>query len=342
MLRKLAVVALCLAVPAGALAHLCNDVFAQASDNLAVKVDVRDGQLRIGETASFRVYLLNTMDRDIDGIALGITSEQFDAEVKPSPEWKTYPALNTCAKWRKSVKGDGKKEYFEVTLKRKAGVPDGKYQIGLTLFEPGKKDRVFRTVSLDDATAVCELPKAAGIKIDGEAPEAEWGKSALCTDFTAYVKVQKLGKFAAFESQPAKEQPRFRLAADAENLYCLLQFPAVAGAEAAGDDVALYVAAGADAKPVVLTFDRLTGKVSGEKGSEGVEVKAGADKSILECRIPLELLGLKGAKGFCANFTRTVTAKDVEGKEQKSVSYWRGNAPALLDPIVYGQFRIAQ
>jgi len=340
MLRKLAVALVCLAVPAGAFAHLCNDVFAQASDNLAVKVDVRDGQLRIGEAASFKVYLLNTMDRDIDGIALAVASEQFTAEVKPSPEWKTYPALNTCAKWRKSVKGDGKKEYFEVTLKRNAGVPDGKYQIGLTLFEPGKKDRVFRTVSLDDAAAVCELPKAAGIKIDGEAPEAEWGQSALCTDFTVYVKVQKPAKFAAFESQKAEAQPRFRLAADAENLYFLLQFPG--GAAAAGDEVALYSAATPDAKPVVLTFDRLTAKAAGEKGAEGVEVKASADQSVLECRIPLELLGLKGAKGFCANFTRTVTTKDAEGKEQKSVNYWRGNAPALLDPIVYGQFRFAQ
>jgi hypothetical protein len=314
MLRKLALVVVCLAVPAAALAHLCNDVFQQAADNLAVKVDVRDGQLRIGETASFRVYLLNTMDRDIEGIALAVTAEQFTAEVKPSPDWKTYPALRTCAKWRKSVKGDGKKEYFEVTLKRKAGVPDGKYQIGLALFEPGKKERVFRTVSLDDAAGVCELPKAAGIKVDGEAPEAEWGKSALCTDFTVYVKVNKLGKFAAFESQSAKEQPRFRLAADAENLYCLLQFPA--GAEAVGDEVGLYAAASADAKPVVLTFDRLTAKASGEKGVEGVEVKAGADKTFLECKVPRELLGLKDAKTFYINFTRTVTAKDADGKEQ--------------------------
>ena len=37
-------------------AHLCNDVFAQAKDNLAVKVDIRDGQLRINQTASFRPH----------------------------------------------------------------------------------------------------------------------------------------------------------------------------------------------------------------------------------------------------------------------------------------------
>ena len=55
MRRKLVLVALLAAVPTMALAHLCNDVFRQAKDNLAIKVDIRDGQLRIGQSASFRV-----------------------------------------------------------------------------------------------------------------------------------------------------------------------------------------------------------------------------------------------------------------------------------------------
>jgi hypothetical protein len=68
-------------------AHLCNDVFAQAKDNLVVKVDVRDGQLRISDTGTFRVYLLNTMDRDIERIELEIQSNEFDAEVTPGKNW---------------------------------------------------------------------------------------------------------------------------------------------------------------------------------------------------------------------------------------------------------------
>ena len=340
MWRKLALAAVCLALPVAAVAHLCNDVFAQAKDNLAVKVDVRDGQLRIGQEASFKVYLLNTMDRDIEGINLAVASEQFTAEVKPSPDWKTYPALNTCAKWRKSVPGDGKKEYFEVSLKRKAGVPDGKYQIGLCLFDPKNQTRTFKTVSLDDAGAVLELPKAAAVKIDGQADEAEWAGSVLCTGFTAYVKVKMLNAFMAFESQPAADQPRFRLAADKDNLYCLLQFQGGAGAVA--DEAALYVAPAADAKPVVIAFDRLGGKAACEKGTQGVELKPSADQTALEVKIPRELLGIKDAKTFYVNFTRTVTTKDAADKEQKLVAYWRGNAPAELDPVVYGQFRAAE
>ena len=339
MWRRLALIAIGVAIPAAALAHLCNDVFAQARDNLAVKVDVRDGQLRVGQQASFRVYLLNTMDRDIEGINLAVTSEHFTAEVKPSPDWKTYPELHTCAKWRKSVPGDGKKEFFEVTLKRKEGVPDGKYKIELCLFDPKNQARSFKTVNLDDAAGACELPKAT-IKVDGQADEAEWAGSALCTGFYAYVKVKVINAFMAFENQPAPDQSRFRIACDRDNLYCLLQFQGGAGATA--DEATLYVAPSPDAKPLAVSFDRITGKVSCERGSEGVEVKSSADQGTLECRLPRALLGLKEAKTFCANFTRTVTAPDAAGKEQKTVSYWRGNAPALLDPVVYGQFRIAE
>ena len=76
--------------------HLCNDVFVQAEDNLAVKVDIRDGQLRISDTGSFKVYVLNTMDRAIQKLNLVVESEEFDVEVKPSPTWGMYPYLDTA------------------------------------------------------------------------------------------------------------------------------------------------------------------------------------------------------------------------------------------------------
>jgi hypothetical protein len=258
------------------------------------------------------------MDRGIATLSLSVDSAQFTAAVKPD----------------KLGLPVGKKMAFEVTLTRNAGVPDGKYKIGLCLYETNKKSRVFKTVDLDEAAGICELPKGAAIKTDGVADEAEWSKSFVCTDFYCCVsKKFPEGNFLA--NQPVQEQPRFRLAADAENLYCLLQFGAAANAT--GDEAALYVAPSPDAKPVVVTFDRLTGNAACDKGVQGIEVKASADKSALEAKIPRELLGVKDAKSFCVNFTRTLTRDN-----KKTVAYWRGNDKSRLEPIAYGQFKLAE
>ncbi|HOX05434.1 MAG TPA: hypothetical protein PK280_03450 [Planctomycetota bacterium] len=319
MWRKTALITVCLALPAAAMAHLCNDVFVQAKDNLAVKVDVRDGQLRIGQEASFRVYLLNTMDRDIAAISLSVTSPQFTAEVKPD-----NMVLRTAKK-------GGTKGSFEVTLKRNPGVPDGKYKIDLCLFNPKNKAQVFKTLDLDSAAGVVELPKGAAVKVDGAADAAEWDKTPVCTDFYTY------GKKSQYqENLPCQDQARCRLAADADNLYCLLQFGG--GAGASGDQATIYVSPNTETKPVAVTIDRLTAKATCDKGTDGIEVKPSADKSTVECKIPLALLGIKGSKSFHANFTRTLAAAD--GK--KTESYWRGNSASLQEPIVYGQFKLAE
>jgi hypothetical protein len=315
MWRKSALIAVCLAIPAAALAHLCNDVFLQAKDNLAVKVDVRDGQLRIGQEATFKVYLMNTMDRAIADISLSVNSGQFTAKVEP----------------QKMSLGNGKKAAFDVTLTRNAGVADGKYKIDLCLFNPQKKSQVFKTVDLDTAAGVIEIPKGLAVKVDGAGDEAEWGKTPVCTDFYTY---GKKGQYQ--ENLPCQDQARFRVNADADNLYCLLQF--AGGAGATGDEAKLYVSPGADTKPVAVIFDRLAAKASCDKGADGIEVKASADKTTLEVKVPRELLGIKGAKSFYLNFTRRVTGAD--GKQ--TVSYWRGNSASLQEPIVYGQFRLAE
>ena len=285
---------LVLAFPTLALAHLCNDSFAQAKDNLAVKVDIRDGQLRIGKEASFRVYLLDTSDRGWAGIALEVKSNEFTATSQPSPEWRTYPRLMTVAQ-------GGKKEYFTVTLQRKAGVPDGKYKIELALVHPQTRTRVAKSVDLDAAADICALPKAAGIKVDGQAAETEWAQSYVCANFYTYVPVStKMGQF--HENRPAAEQARVRLACDSNNLYCLVNFQG----GTPDDLVTLYVAPSTDAKPVALTIERATGKVTGNKPTEGVVVKTGAD--LVECQIPRALLGIKDVKAFYANFTRTAVS----------------------------------
>ncbi len=328
MWRKLVLVAVCLSFPAAALAHLCNDVFVQAKDNLAVKVDVRDGQLRIGKTASFRVYLLNTMDRVIVNIKLEVrTGGKFQATVKPGAGWKRAPALQ-C------VRRGGKKQYYEVTLTRKPGVPDGRYKIDLHLFNGKRKSMVFKTVNLGSAASICEVPKAAKVAVDGKASSTEWGKSFLATGFYSYVrKKMKGGTF--FANVPAADQSLFRVTADKDNLYLYLGFQG--GAGATSDVADFYLAPNVDATPVKFSVDRLTGKVVCSKGTAGVECKVGAGKTAVELKIPRKLAGVAGSKGFYANFTRTLTKG---GK--KLVTYWRGNKYSADKPVEFAHFKVAE
>lgn len=329
MWRKLVLVAVCLSFPAAALAHLCNDVFVQAKDNLAVKVDVRDGQLRIGKTASFRVYLLNTMDREIAKIALEVrTNNKFTAKVTPSPAWKDYPKLYSANP--KARGKTGKKEYFQVTLTRKPGVPDGRYKIDLHIYNPRKKSMVFKTVNLGSAAGICEVPKATKVTVDGKASSTEWGKSFLATGFYSYVKKRKW-----FVNVPAADQSLFRVTADKDNLYLYLGFQG--GAGATSDVADFYLAPNVDATPVKFSVDRLTGKVTGSAGTAGVECKVGAGKTAVELKIPRKLAGVAGSKGFYANFTRTLTKG---GK--KLVTYWRGNKHSADKPIGFAHFKVAE
>ena len=325
MVRRLCIAVALALLPAVAYAHLCNDVFAQARDNLVVKVDVRDGQLRIGQEGSFRVYLLNTMDREITAIALQVLSDHFDARVEPAPTWQTYPVLKT------SISG-GKKEYFTVTLRRKPGVPDGRYRLDLQLSDKTNSKRVFKTVDATSAADLCVLQPAKAVQVDGRADAAEWEHSVLCSDFYVH---KKVGSF--FENVRADAQARCRLAMDADSLYALLQFQ---GGEAAVSDVGtIYLASDPDAAPVAFSFDRVSGRMSSEQNAQGVQYAVSPDKTLIECKIPRALLRQAGQAqdppGYYVNLTRTTSMAG-----QKQVAYWRGNSFSVLNPIVYGYVTI--
>jgi len=321
---QLCVLGLCLCTATAAFAHLCNDVFQQAKDNLAVKVDIRDGQLRIGKEASFRVYVLNTMDRGIADLQLGVKGEQFDAQVKASPEWRGFPSL-------RAVREGGKKEYYEVMLRRKPGVPDGHYKIELNLYSEQKKGQSFKTVDLESAAAISALPKSAQVKVDGMAGKEEWGAGPVCTEFCARERKPQKGAFE--ETVPAQDQSRVRVLCDKDNLYCLFAFQG--GEGAAADVAAVHAAASPDARPVVVRMDRRRGSVDCDAGTEGIACKAG--DGLVECKIPRKLLGIGDTKTFYLNFTRTVTRGN-----QKEVTYWRGNEYLLSDPTFYGQFTMPE
>jgi hypothetical protein len=254
------------------------------------------------------------------------TAGKFNAQVKPSPSWKRAPAL-------KCVRRGGKKEYFEVTLTRKPGVPDGKYKIDLHLYNPRKKSMVFKTVDLGKAAGIFEVPKAGSIKIDGNVGAGEWGKSLLCTGFSSTCRDPKNKRRKYYVNVPAANQGRFRVAADKDNIYLALAFT---GAGPKSDVIDFYAAKTLDATPVKVSIDRVAGTASCSAGS-GIECKTNANKSAVEVKIPRKLLGVAGVKGFLANFGRTT----VQG-DKKAESFWRGNAWSVSDTVQFAHFKVAE
>jgi len=288
-------------------AHLCNDVFVQARDNLAVKVDIRDGQLRINQEASFRVYLLNTMDRDIVDIRLEVISPEFTGVVKPAPDWKGFPYLRT------SLKG-GRKEFFEVTLNRKQGTADGKYTIGLRLFNGQQPGMEFKTVAIADAMAVVPVPHAPrDLRVDGTPGRAEWGGAALLSGFSASVK-----KGGYLENQHSDCETRVRFSADDRYLYALVTAPVIGDA----DRLSFFFAADPDAEVRKIGLDLKTGVLSG--APDGAQSAASRDG--VEVRIPLG--GLNLPRSFLVNIARW---------RDESLSFWRGTGSALDNPVVFAR-----
>ncbi|MBU4200556.1 MAG: hypothetical protein KKG09_08645 [Verrucomicrobia bacterium] len=288
-------------------AHLCNDVFMQAKDNLAVKVDIRDDQLRINTSAKFRVYLLNTMDRGIDDIRLEVKSSEFTAQVKPSPEWREFPKLKT-------VSQGGKKEYFEVKLDRKSNTARGKYKIELHLLSgKDKKAKVYKTVDLADAMAQQNVPKVTTpLKIDGNTESAEWEKSLLCSS---------LYEYKALKNCATDVQTRFRFLHDNKNLYFAVDFQKEGGS----DKAKIFVAPNYDSTPVVLEAD-LQGKNVTIDGGPAPGVQVAVVGAKMEIVIPLSKLKIAGAKSFYFNVTRS---------QDKIVTYWRGNKISAANPVVF-------
>ncbi len=301
-------------------AHLCNDVFIQAKDNLAVKVDIRDNQLRVNKSAVFRVYLLNTMDRDIANIQLAVETDDFDAVVKPAPDWQSFPELATKNK-------GGKKEYFTVELNRKPSTPEGKYKIGLRLYNGENENMVFKTLDIKDAIVDMRIPeKSASLNIDGQVNKDEWETGFLCASFYEYkyegvfglpwIKQQGVNKISPV-------QTRCRFSRDENNLYCMIDFQS----SKTEDTVNIYIARDTDSTPEIITVNLQQQTISFKNQSPETIAKFSPTKA--EIAIPLAALGLKGADSFYVNVTR---------KQDKTQTYWRGNDISVNDPIVYANF----
>jgi hypothetical protein len=296
-------------IPMIASAHLCNDVFVQAKDNLAVKVDIRDGQLRISKNAKFRVYLLNTMDRAIDEIRLEVVTKDFEAKVTPSPEWRRFPVL--------SVR---KKKYFEVELTRKPGTESGKYKIALRLIGGGRE---FKTVNIDDALCALSVPEnSQPPNIDGNISSAEWKNSFLCTSLYQYKSSGLISRYK--ENTPSEVQTRFRFSRYKDTLYCLIDFM-----EQTGNDVArIYVARDHDSEPMIIVADLQKGKAFVD-GEENIRINSTVNGNRMEIELPSKVLNIRNQKSLYINLTR----------DYKNITtYWLGNSYSVMDPIVYANF----
>lgn len=294
-------------LPTIIVAHLCNDVFVQAKDNLAVKVDIRDGQLRIGDRATFRVYLLNTMDQAIDEINLEVITDDFTANVSPSPKWKSFPVLPTH-----------QKQYFNVELTRKSGTEAGKYTIDLRLFGGGYD---FKTVNIDEVLCVMTVPEnSPGLKIDGDVSSAEWKNSLLCTSLYEYRK----GKSDYMENIPSNIQTRFRFSHDQEMLYCLIDFM-----KSTKKDIAkIYVATGYESEPIVIIAD-LQKKRAFIDRIRDIPLAAAVNENKMELALPLNILQVTNQQSFYVNVTRSA---------EKVTTYWLGNEYSVTDPVIYARF----
>jgi hypothetical protein len=292
--------------------HLCNDVFRQSSNRLAIKVDTRDGQLRINQAGTFRVYLQNSMDRDIEQIGLRVSAKGFKAIARPSGNWRSFPTLITTYR-------GGRKEYFEVSLIRKPGVLQGKHTLKLFVTCGG---RVLKSYKVGMPAEKMVIPaKSPMLRIDGSVNAAEWGNTKLCASFYEIRKRKK-------KNSPV--QTRVRFSHDQQALYCLVDFQKKGNL----DQVNLYTAKDQSAEPVNVSIDLQAAKVSCSPKAPGNErikaaIKPGGTK--VELRIPFQLLQLTGQSHFFLNMTR---------KQDDRMTYWRGEAKNLSDPSVFEKFEL--
>jgi len=289
--------------------HLCNDVFRQASGNLAIKVDIRDGQLRINQSGTFRIYLANSMDRDIQEVGLRVKAKGFKAKVRPSNLWLTYPTLITSRR-------GGKPEYFEVTLSREPGLSQGKHTLRLHVTAG---QRVLKSYKVGMPTEKMVIPeKSPTLKIDGNVYALEWEKTRLCTSF---YEIQKRKK----KNSPI--QTRVRFSHDHQSLYCLVDFQKQENI----DKVNLYISKNQSVDPIIISIDLQAAKVSCSLENDGIEAAITPGGTKMEIRLPFKLLHLTGQSHFYLNITR---------EQDDRMTYWRGNAKDVSDPSVFEKFEL--
>jgi hypothetical protein len=309
-------------------------------DNLTIKADVSDSQLRFDKECSFRVYLYNTLSHPFWNAKIEVLSDQFEATVVPSPLWKTYPDVQ-------SASTGGTREYFTVTLKRKPGVPDGQYDVSLRVytsrFEVPKLNRV---LTFAEAIDQHEIPLRPELKMDGQIRPQDWRSVTVLTDFSAYVKTDKQEYFFC---RPA-DQTRVHVTADRDNVYLLATCLGSYDRSVKGNELRIYTAAAIEAKPMLFTLDESTAQIASDPPVSGLQCvkcpddpEAPGSVATYEIRLPRRALGMTNDVlylNFCRVVAARVPAKDRRDNPQPEYSYWRGNEVSAKEPVVYGRMVI--
>ncbi len=306
-------------------------------DNLTLKADVSDRQLRFDKECSFRVYLYNTMSHPYWNVKVDVMSDQFQAAVVPSPRWKTYPDLQAAAT-------GGTREYFTVTLTRKPGVPDGAYDVSLRVYS-SRYDvpKLNGALTLAEAMDQHEIPLGPEVKMDGRVRPQDWNATPALTGFSSYVKNDQQEFFFC---RPT-DQTRMHVAADRDNIYMLVTCMGSYDRSIKGNEFRIYTAAAIEARPRVFTLDESTGQVTADQPAPGLQCvkcpddpEAPGSVSMYEIRIPRQSLGMTKDVLYL-NFARVVAGrlpgKDPQHKPLPECSYWRGNDISAKDPVVYGR-----
>ncbi len=350
MLRKrlrLAAWAACAVVPwltasAGALAGVgptnCGIMY-KLRDNLTIKADVSDSQLRFDKECSFRVYLYNTMSHPFWNVKLEVLSDQFEATVVPSPRWKTYPDVQSAAT-------GGTREYFTVTLKRKAGVPDGEYDVSLRVYPCNMVPKLNAMLTIAEAMDQHEVLLRPEVKMDGRVRPQDWNASPALTDFSSYVKSNEQEFFFC---RPT-DQTRVHVAADRDNIYMLLTCMGTYDRSVKGNEVRIYASSAIEAKPMTFTLDESTGQVTPGQPAPGLgcvkcqdDPEAPGSVAVYEVRIPRSSLGMTNGVlylNFCRVVAGRLPARNRKDKPMPEYSYWRGNDLSAKDPVVFGRMVI--
>jgi hypothetical protein len=309
-------------------------------DNLVIKVDVADSQLRFDKECSFRVYLHNTMAHPFWNVKLEVCTDQFETTVVPSSRWKTYPDLQSAAT-------GGTREYFTVNLNRKPGIPDGQYDLSLrvftTRFEAPKLNAI---ITVAEALDQHKIPFRYGLKMDGQLRPQDWGATPALKDFSSFTK-NAAGEFLFCKP---KDQTRVHVAADHDNIYLLLTCMGRYDRSVKGNEVRIYTASEIDSKPQVFTLDESIGQIIPQEDIPGLrcvrcpdDSEAPGSAAFYQVQLPRRSLGLT-KNHFYLNFCRAVAdrvpAREPNKKLIPENSYWRGNEVSVQDPVVYGRMVI--
>jgi len=298
------------------------------ADNITLRADISESDLKTKGEVSFPVYVINTMNAPLPGVSLDVLSDQFEVKVSPSPAWKTFPEL---AKQNLSAK-----EYFTVTLKKKSAAPGLPCDIVLKLYSTQAKGKqLIAFLPLMETLDSHEVPLVSSFTFDGTTNPKKWGNSFSIHDLMSYEQSP-----TGTSQRKDVSRTRVQLVADKEYLYLLVTFFQVM----VDGTIEIDVATSMDDKPVSIVLNRKDGAIRSSLPSECIEFKKCLDDPLMildekdpfkgppadtyEGRISRKALGISPGNVFFINV--------IYNKQY----FWRGNQTSSANSVIFGRMMI--